>query len=116
MNSDNSAERGASRNAVTFGLALVGIVIGVVAGRSITDTRRSLVEVGDPTFGLAEDFSHLPISATDGFESTLGDFAAGRPVVMTIRDAYCPVSRRYGPKTGLASATTTESGASGSST
>lgn len=88
--------------------ALVGVGIGYLlrggGGSGMLDDPTPVVQAGDPTYGLGEDFGDLTVTDLDGTSRTLADLADGAPLVLLARDALCPVSRRYGPRSGRLSA------------
>jgi peroxiredoxin len=68
--------------------------------RGLGDERAGpIIDAGDPEYGLGTSFADLRFTDLDGNELDFTSFAAGRSVVVFVRDALCPVSRRYGPET-----------------
>jgi len=82
-----------------MGVALV--VFGTMALiRGLGDAGGNpIIDAGDPEYGLGTSFADLHFTALDGNEVDFTSFAPGGPVVIFVRDALCPVSRRYGPET-----------------
>ena len=86
-----------------FGLLLLtaGVVLGVLlwTDRPGRGPVAPIAEAGDPEFGLGERFDGLTFVDILGGTRTLDAFAADAPLIVFVRDALCPVSRRYGPET-----------------
>ena len=56
-------------------LTAAGVVGGLLVGRLLfgPEVTGTIVEAGDPTYGLGEDFSHLVFTDLSGGTHTLGD-------------------------------------------
>lgn len=54
--------------------------------------------VVDTTFGLGQVVPDFSFTTLEGDSHQLSDYADGSPLVVLMRDAACPVSRRYGPR------------------
>jgi hypothetical protein len=48
--------------------------------------------------GIGETVGDLEITLLDGRKKRLSSLAAGRPLVIAIRDVGCPLSKKYGPR------------------
>ena len=81
---------------LSFAVALVTVV-------SLTWPRSTpapaAASVVDTTFGLGSVVDDFQFEDIDGGQWTLSSYAANGSVVLAMRDALCPVSRRYGPTT-----------------
>lgn len=84
---------------LVLALAVAGLVFaGLVVARPRAPVV-PIVESGDPEFGLGEAFRGLTVTAVTGGAVDVDEYAGNAPVVVFVRDALCPVSRRYGPTT-----------------
>ena len=53
----------------------------------------------DTTYGLGEIVPDFEFTTLDGTSQRMSEYAAGAPLLLVLRDALCPVTRRYGPRT-----------------
>lgn len=87
----------------SLGLTLA-VALGVFAALTFLRDGRApdvapIIDAGDPSFGLGSSFEELAFTDLSGTTIDFADWADGRPVALFVRDALCPVSRRYGPET-----------------
>ncbi|MEZ6196220.1 MAG: redoxin domain-containing protein [Planctomycetota bacterium] len=93
-----------SRNPIPVLAALAALLVG--CGRSADDpgaakapapAKRVVAEVqGASSAGLGEVVEDFAWRDVDGEAGSLRAYAAGRPVVIVIRDRHCPVTKKYG--------------------
>ena len=53
----------------------------------------------DTTYGLGEIVADFEFTTLAGTTEHMSEYAAGAPLLLVLRDALCPVARRYGPRT-----------------
>jgi len=85
--------------ALMAGVALAAFAVLAVArglgDRSVTP----IIDAGDPEYGIGASFADLRFTDLTNREVDFASYASDGPVVVFVRDALCPVSRRYGPET-----------------
>ncbi len=78
-------------------LIAFGLAIGMWFARS--EPAPLIPGTLDTMYGLGEVVADFEFTTLDGETQQLSQFAGGSPVLLVLRDALCPVSRRYGHRT-----------------
>ena len=78
---------------------LIAFGLGIVTWFTRPEAAPLIPSTLDTTYGLGEVVADFEFTTLDGETQHLTEYAAGSPVLLVLRDALCPVSRRYGNRT-----------------
>ena len=100
------------RQTIMLLLGVAAITFGGVwlAGSFGDDDVAPIVDAGNPEYGLGTSFADLSFTDLGGTDLDFASYAPGSPMIVFVRDALCPVSRRYGPETARIEADYSELG------